>query len=69
MRRKPNKVPSPVTVADDNRWRAREDLSTLKRAAEIQGDKARYAAAREEGRREVKAVEKVISSGKGTKRK
>lgn len=64
MPRKSNKIPSPATVADDDRWRARDDLNTLKRAAEIQGDRTRYAAARAEGKREIKSVEKVVAGPK-----
>lgn len=66
-RNKVNQVPSPKIVADDDRWRARDDLNTLKRAAEIQGDRNRYAAARAEGKREIKAVEKVVSKSRGRK--
>lgn len=67
MRRRSKTIPSPPVVADDDRWRARDDLNTLKRAAEIQGDRNRYAAARAEGKREIKAVEKVVSKSRGRK--
>ncbi len=45
-------------VADN--WQARDDLSTIRRAAEIKADGKRFAAAREEARAQVKALDGVI---------
>ncbi len=45
-------------------WRARDDLSTLQRAREIQNDKARVKAAEREADAQVKAIQSVIGGKK-----
>lgn len=43
----------------DDSWRARDDIHTLQRAAEITADKARVRAARAEADRQKKALDRI----------
>lgn len=54
-------IPGPCV---DDSWRARDDLSTLQRAREIQNDKARVKAAEREAELQVKAIQSVIGGKK-----
>lgn len=49
-------MPSPVCDLD---YRARDDMQTLRRAAEITGDKSRLSAAKREAQKDMKALEKI----------
>jgi hypothetical protein len=55
---------APVASADDMKWRARDALSTLKRAEEIQRDKGLMRAVKTCAREEMKALAKVASGKK-----
>lgn len=58
--------PVPVKIVSDypavsspdetNKWRAQDDLRALQRAAEIQGDRSRLAAARKEAQAQIKVL-------------
>lgn len=52
-----------ASSASDDRWRAKDDLHTLSRAAEIGSDKGRMRAAQAEARCQMVALE--IVAGKG----
>jgi hypothetical protein len=67
--RKKKSAPVQAAVYDDSKWRAREDLSTLSRAAEIQADKARLSAARSEAKKQMKALSSVAGSDREARRK
>ncbi len=59
----PKRRPVAVPCVDES-WRARDDLSTLQRAREIQNDKARVKAAEREAELQVKAIQSVIGGKK-----
>lgn len=46
----------PRMSAEDRRWQAQDDLRTLQRAKEIQGSRARMAAAKKEATEQVRAI-------------
>lgn len=48
----------------EQQWRAESDLESLKRAKEIMGDKARLAAAREVGKKQMMALGGIVNAGK-----
>lgn len=50
------------TMNDEQDWRAREDMHSLKRAAEIQSDPKRHAAAKAHAAREADSYAKVAQS-------
>lgn len=61
-RKKTADVAMPMS-ADNDRWRAKDDLHTLSRAAEIGHDKARMRAAQAEAKRQMVALETVAGKG------
>jgi len=52
----------------EREWRAEEDLRTLQRAAEIQGDTSRVRAAQQIAKRQMAALSKVAKTGARGKR-
>lgn len=69
MARKKKPAPEAAVAYDDSKWRARDDLSTLSRAAEIQADKARLSAARSEAKKQMKALSSVAGNDREARRK
>ena len=51
----------PITVSEDNRWRAESDLSTLMEAEKIKADAKRFAAAQTLAKEKMLAVAKVAA--------
>lgn len=51
---------SPI-VFDDAKWRAEEDMRTLTRAKEIEGDRARMAAAKRVAEQKIKEMQSVVA--------
>lgn len=49
--------------AEEVRWRAEDDARSLKRAAEIIGDRGRHAAAKAHIKGEISSMQKVLGSG------
>lgn len=60
----PMKASSSIS-ADERRWRAESDCSTLQRAEEIRSDRGRHMAAKSHARSEVKRLRKIASGGRG----
>lgn len=58
-KRKAKEASSMPAMAEDESWRARDDLHTLQRATEITGDKSRMGAARREADRQKKSLERI----------
>lgn len=52
-----------VTLSDEQDWRAREDMHTLARAKEIEGDGKRHAAAKRHAANEAQKYAKVATGG------
>ena len=46
---------------EDLKWQAQYDLDTLRRAAEIQADKARMKRAQAEAKNQINAIQKVVN--------
>jgi len=55
--------------AEDRRWMARNDVSTLVSAEEIKADSKRMSAAKAESKRQQKALGKVVKPTKKTVRR
>ena len=53
--------------AEEKRWRARDDLETLKRADEIKKNRTRLSAAKKEAKSQMDALNKV-TTGRATKK-
>ncbi|MDN7558223.1 hypothetical protein [Burkholderia orbicola] len=49
--------------AEEARWRAEDDARSLKRAAEIMGDRGRHAAAKAHIKGEISNMQKVLGTG------
>jgi hypothetical protein len=57
--------PASTAIADkQDRWRARDALSTLNRAEEIRGDKELMREVKKEAKAQIKTAQKVIGGGK-----
>jgi hypothetical protein len=52
-------VPAPRMNASDKRYQAQDDLRTIQRANEIQGDKSRMSAAQKEATNQMAALSSV----------
>ena len=50
-------------VNDEKRWQAEDDARSLRRAAEIMGDKARHSAAKAHIKGEIGQMQRVLSTG------
>lgn len=57
-KRKASSMPAAMPAEDDS-WRARDDLHTLQRATEITGDTSRMKAARTEADRQKRSLERI----------
>jgi hypothetical protein len=53
---------------DETKWRARDDLSTLSRAAEIAADRQRLSAARAEAKKQMKSLATVAGGQRQRRR-
>ena len=51
---------APRLTAQDKKWRAQDDLRTLRSAAEIQADAARVKAAQSEAQQQMQALARVV---------
>lgn len=45
---------------DEKKWQAIDDMNTLSRAKEIEGDRARMTAAKREAEKKIKEMQKVV---------
>lgn len=53
---------APVSIMmDDTKWRAEEDMRTLTRAKEIEGDRSRMAAAKRVAEQKIKEMQSVVA--------
>lgn len=67
-RKRKSNAPAQSAIDVDQSWRARDDLSTLSRAAEISADKKRLTAARAEAKKQMKALSTVAGSDRAARR-
>jgi hypothetical protein len=54
-------------TAQESKWRAESDAETLRRAAEISGDKSRLRAAQSHVRQSIREMQKVVGTGGSSK--
>lgn len=50
---------APASIASDDSWRARDDLSTVQRAHEVVKDSARFSAAKAEAKRQRESLDRI----------
>lgn len=60
----PATTPSKDYKAQEDKWRAEEDLRTLTRAEEIQRDRGRMSAAKSHAREQIRCLSKVTAPRK-----
>lgn len=51
-------------LTSDNKWQAEDDHRTLLRADEVTSDRKRLSAAKQHGKRQLKAITRVMSAGR-----
>ena len=56
----PTRAAAPRLSVQDKKWRAQDDLRTLRSAAEIQSDAARVQAAQSEAQQQMQALAQVV---------
>lgn len=56
--RKSSEMAAP-TIATDDSWRARDDLSTIQRAHEVVADSKRFGAAKAEARKQKESLDRI----------
>lgn len=59
--------PATASMCEDDRWRAEEDMRTLRRAAEIKADPNRLGKARKVALAEMQALKNVAGSTRSAK--
>ena len=55
------KKPAVSIMMDESKWRAEEDMRTLTRAKEIEGDRSRMMAAKRIAEQKIKEMQKVVN--------